>query len=132
MSHEFDGTKTGRMKYDYISGKTCDVDADAAAIEAFMAENSGDPTKVAILRTAKEGGKNLRRREHRKITLKEDGTPDIRISVFNDLQRLSMPLPNRKTQAELDREAAQEERMRLRRERRAARIAAQNDSTNND
>jgi len=120
-----------RIKYDYISGREYNVTEEEAAIEAFLAANSNDSDKVQILRTAEQGGKNLRqRRVKNTIKVDDKGKVKMRVSVYKGADRYRDR--GLKTDEEIraeKREAERQARNAERRRRRAERLAA--DSSEN-
>lgn len=116
-----------RIKYDYISGNTTNVTEDEALVEAFLAANANDPDKVMVLRTADQGGKNLRKRRTRNtVNVDGEGKSKIRVSVFQGARRYQDRGLTTDADIKAQRRAEeQEKRMAERRARRAARLAAE-------
>ncbi len=82
MSNKRIGTpgEARRFKYDHSSGHSMDVQNHDESIENFMREN---PDRVYRLKTAAQGGKNLKRR----TAGVKDG--EVIVHVFTDLECLT-------------------------------------------
>jgi len=129
MSNSIDNPLNGpRLKYDYVSDKTRNVTEDEALIEQFLKKNSGDTTKVMVMRTAEVGGRNLKKKPVKVVKRDENGGIKISIPALDRNQRLLSKGKGSLTDSEYRIKKKRDERHAARLARRAARM--NNDSDN--